>query len=137
VPGTPQSNQIAEIVAVIAAANSIPSFWPLIIILDSKYTINGLTTLLGTWEDNGWIGIKNAPYFKKAAYLLKRRTATTTFKWVKGHEGTIGNEESDHLAKEGARKEELDILELDVPKEFDLQGAKLATLTQATAYQGI
>ena len=28
-------------------------------------------------------------------------------------------------------------MSLDIPKEFDLQGAKLATLTQAVAYRGI
>jgi len=30
-----------------------------------------------------------------------------------------------------------DLLELTIPKEFDLQGAKLATISQAMAYKGI
>ena len=99
--------------------------------------INGLTTHLTEWEDNGWIGIKNAPLFKKAAYLLKRRSAPTLFKWVKGHSGDEGNEGSDQLAKEGAEKANPDELNLKIPKEFNLQGAKLATLSQAIAYKGI
>lgn len=37
----------------------------------------------------------------------------------------------------GANKEEFDPLPLDVPDEYNLQGAKLATLEQATAYRGI
>ena len=121
----------------IKAAGAAYLFQPLIIMTDSKYVIDGLTKHLNAWENNGWINIKNAPYFQKAAYLLKRRTATTHFQWVKGHAGTRGNEESDRLAKEGAEKQIPDILDLTIPQEFDLQGAKLSTLTQSIAYQGI
>ena len=137
IPGPEHSNQISEITAVIAAVEATPHFQPLKIITDSKYVIDGLTTHLKTWEDQGWIGVKNAPLFKKAAYLLKRRTATTYFQWVKGHDGNQGNEECDRLAKEGVNKPEPDILNLEVPKDFNLQGAKLSTLTQSMAYQGI
>lgn len=63
---------------------------------------------------------------------LKRRSATTHFKWIKGHSGDQGNEASDVLAKEGARKERPDEIDLSIPKEFDLQGAKLSTINQAT-----
>ena len=72
-----------------------------------------------------------------AAYLLKRRTATTQFEWVRGHSGNLGNEECDKLAKAGAEKDEADELILEVPDKFDLQGAKLSTITQAIAYRGI
>ena len=75
IPGDAQSNQTGEIAAIIAAAETIPQSWPLKIHTDSQYVINGLTTHLKDWEDNGWIGIKNAPMFRKAAYLLKRRSA--------------------------------------------------------------
>jgi hypothetical protein len=91
------------------------------------YAFNGLTDLLSTWEDNGWIGIKNAQFFKAAAAILEQRLATTSFKWIKGHNGTQGNEEADKLAKEGAEKLTPDPLDLSIPKEFNLQGAKLAT----------
>ncbi|KAH9000577.1 hypothetical protein EDB86DRAFT_2904669 [Lactarius hatsudake] len=110
-----------------------------------------LTTHLKNWEDNGWIGIKNAKLFKRVAYLLKRRTAPTWVSWVKGHAGILGNEESDKLAKEGAEKRDAerarkrgpgyrynaDVLSLNIPVIFDIQGAKLETLSQAVAYKGI
>ena len=137
IPGPHQSNQVGELAAIIVAIDSFPKFWPLTIISDSKYAIDGLTTHLHTWEDKGWIGVKNADLFKRAAFLLRNRIATTDFQWVKGHNGTQGNEESDRLAREGANKPNADILHLKIPKEFDLQGAKLASMTQATAYQGI
>jgi RNase H len=85
----------------------------------------------------GWIGTQNAHLFRTAAFHLRQRTATTTFKWVKGHRGNEGNEESDLLAKAGAEKEAPDQLALDIAEEFNVQGAKLAALNQATAYKGI
>jgi hypothetical protein len=62
---------------------------------------------------------------------------TTTFKWVKGHQGNLGNEESDRLVKEGAEKDQPDQIDLQIPNKYLTQGAKLLTLNQATTYQGI
>ncbi|KAH9038651.1 hypothetical protein EDB83DRAFT_2228483 [Lactarius deliciosus] len=137
IPGPNQSNQVGEIAAVIVALERLPNFCPIVIKTDSKYIIEGLTTHLKSWEDRGWIEIKNAEFFKRAAFLLRRRTAPTWLSWVKGHTGITGNEESDKLAKAGAEKRENDALTLTVPQEFDIQGAKLETLTQAVAYRGI
>ena len=120
VPGNKQSNQIGEITAVIVAAEALPNYGKLTIITDSRYVIDGLTKHLKIWEDNGWINIKNADFYKRAAYLLKRRSAPTAFKWVKGHRGNLGNEESDKLAKEGAEKHEPDDLLLNIPRDLDL-----------------
>ena len=137
VPGSVQSNQIGELVAVIKAAQDFPIFAPMEIHTDSKYVIEGLTIHLPNWDDIGWTAVQNAPLFQKAAFLLRRRTATTCFKWVKGHSGDHGNEESDKLAKEGARKVIPDDLDLQVPAEFIVQGAKLSAMTQALAYRAI
>ena len=137
VPGPTQSNQVGELAAIIKAVASVPLSQPLEIVSDSKYAIEGLTTHLQTWEDQGWVGIENAKFFSKAAYLLRRRTAITTFLWVKGHDGIEGNEQSDRLAKEGAAKPIPDNLDLSIPDNFNVQGAKISSLTQATAYKGI
>jgi ribonuclease HI len=137
VPGKEQLNQVGELVAVVAALEKTPNFTPITIKTDSKYVIEGLTKNLKNWENRGWIGIKNKEWFKRAAYLLRRRTVPTKFKWVKGHSGELGNEMSDQLAKEGANKETTDDIPLEIPKNFDLQGVKLAKITQAIAYKGI
>ena len=137
VPGEPQSNQIGELAAMIMAIKRTPHFCPLEIMSDSKYVIRGLTEHLHEWEDRGWVLVQNAQWFKVAAFLLKRRSAKTTFTWVKGHNGTIGNEESDRLAKEGAAKDIPEDIDTLIPPEFDLQGAKLTTISQTIAYQSI
>ncbi|KAH9987244.1 hypothetical protein BJV74DRAFT_774225, partial [Russula compacta] len=119
------------------ALQNTPHFQPLKIISDSRYFIQGLTSHLPNWEDQGWIQIKNAKILKKTAYLLKCRSAVMTFECVKGHSGDLGNDESDCLAKAGAMRQTPDDMDLDIPKEFDLQGAKLAAINQSVAYQGI
>ena len=60
-----------------------------------------------------------------------------TFQWIKGHSGDQENDKSNLLAKRGAEKDELDILDLSIPIKFNLQGTKLATFTQSEAYWGI
>ena len=137
IPGDTQSNQISGIAAVIAALEITPLYQPVRICTDSKYVIGGLTTHLSTWEDDGWIDIKNAKLFRKATHLMRHRSARTTLQWVKGHDGIQGNEGSDALAKLGANKEHPDPMNLEIPLDFDIQGAKLSTLTQAVAYKGI
>ena len=129
IPGDVQSNQVRELAAVIHVIAETAPYQPLRIITDSKYVKEGITTHLESWEDNSWINIKNANLFKKAAHLLRFCTARTTFQWIKGHNRTIGNEESDRLAKQEADKIIPDNLDLEIPTEFDIQGAKLTTMT--------
>jgi len=137
IPGKSQSNQVAKIATIIIALESVPPYQLIKIITDSKYVIEGLTNHLETWEDDGWIGIKNTTLFKKATYLMRHQSAKTTMKWVKGHDRVQGNKGSDALAKQGANKQTPDTLNLEIPPEFDVQGAKLPTLIQVTAYKGI
>jgi len=137
VPGENQLNQIGEIAAVITTITAVAPYQPIRIMTDSKYIIDGLTTNLESWEDDRWINIKNAPMFKKAAHLMRQRSARTSFKWVKGHSRNLGNEGSNALAKRGVNKQHPDILDLRILIEFDIQGVKLSTLTQAKAYRGI
>jgi len=137
IPRNAQSNQVGKIAAVIAVMEIVPPYQSVRICTDSKYIIDSLTTHLETWEDNGWIGIKNAKMFRKAAHLMRHRSTRTTLHWVKGHDGIEGNEGSNALVKQGANKQHPDPMNLEILEDFDIQGAKLPTLTQATAYKGI
>ncbi|KAG1846174.1 hypothetical protein C8R48DRAFT_664350 [Suillus tomentosus] len=137
IPGIRHSNQIGEITAVLVAIQSVNPMSPLKIITDSKYTIDGLTTHLKNWEDVGWIDIENAALFQATAYHLRRRPAPTIFQWTKGHDGHIGNEQADRLALAGALRIDTDTINTYVPRNFDIQGAKLTKITQKLAYKAI
>ncbi|OJT08309.1 LINE-1 retrotransposable element ORF2 protein [Trametes pubescens] len=137
VPYDEQTNQAAEIYAVVLAERKVPPFAPLHIVSDSKYVVDGLTVNLRGWENKGWIGVANVGPFCEAAAALRSRSAITTLRWVKGHSNVCGNEEADKLASKGA----------ELPRPFRpvalprirylRNGAALATLTQSLAYRGV
>ncbi|EIN07268.1 ribonuclease H-like protein [Punctularia strigosozonata HHB-11173 SS5] len=137
VPGDKHSNQRGEVAAVLVALQTTAPFVPILFKTDSMYVIDGLTAHLPRWEDIGWTGIANSDLLKATAFHLGRRSATTDFLWVKGHSGEEGNERADALAKEGANKDEADPLDLSIPPEFNLRGAKLSAMTQSMLYERV
>jgi ribonuclease HI/endonuclease/exonuclease/phosphatase family metal-dependent hydrolase len=137
VPGRVQSNQVGELAAAVVALQDTPTHVPITIVTDSEYVLKGFTQNLKKWEDAGYTGIENQEWFQAGAYLLRRRSAQTAFRWIKGHSGDAGNEGADKLARQGADKDEVDVIDLRVPAAFDIQGAKMETLTQRVAYKGI
>lgn len=137
VPGPLQSNQIGELAAILIAAQSAPPSADLMIITDLIYAIRVLNHSLAAEEDAGWTNTPNATWIRAAAYHLRRRCAPTHFKWVKGHNGTKGNEEADRLANEGVNKPTTDEVDLSVPEHFQCNRIKLTKMTQALAYAHI
>ncbi|ETW82840.1 ribonuclease H [Heterobasidion irregulare TC 32-1] len=131
------SNQSGELVAVLATLIDAPNYALVQIQTDSRFVIDGLTKHLKDWEDRGWLGMHYKELFKATAYQLQLQLATTSFVWIKGHSGDMGNKRADALARKGATKQNYNEIDLTVPPEFDLQGAKLATITQTMAYQGV
>ena len=134
VPGHEQSNQTGELAAIVVALQVAPRSADLMIITDSRYAIQSLNQSLEHHEDTAWVGVPNTPWLKAAVYHLRVRSAPMKLKWVKGHSGTTGNEKADNLATEGVQKPTPDAIDLTVPKNFDPQGLRLCTLTQASAY---
>jgi hypothetical protein len=68
---------------------------------------------------------------------MRTRKGTTSFQWIKGHNGEEGNEDADKLVAEGAWLPQLDILGLTIPSGTTHTGAKLSKLLQRDVYIGI
>ncbi|TDL17429.1 ribonuclease H-like protein [Rickenella mellea] len=136
-PGPNQTNNAGETAAVLIAAQKTQIMAPLHIMSDSTYVIDGLTENLHAWEDRGWIGVSNKDLMQATAARLRLRGNITIFQKVKGHSGDVGNDGADREAAKGAEKETADDIDLTVPKNFVISGAKLSKMTQALLYKGI
>ena len=108
--GEPQTNQRAELTAILRALQTIDLAQDLEIRTDSKYSIQCVTEWYLNWERNGWKTrggpVKNQDLVQQVRERLDLREVNggrTQFIWVKGHDTDQGNIAADHLAVEGAR----------------------------------
>ena len=138
VPGTAQSNQSAELYAILHALRSAPPDQAVSIRTDSMYAINGLTENLKIWENQGWMYTKHADLFQSITGWIRYRSNPTRMTWVKGHSGERGNEGADKLAREGAEKDPVANPQPQLPPDNTIpSGAKLAALSQKDLYWGV
>ncbi|RDW71360.1 hypothetical protein BP6252_07923 [Coleophoma cylindrospora] len=109
--GMPQTNQRAELTAVLRALQICEQVTPILIITDSNYSINCCTLWHTSWERNGWKtstggSVLNKDLVVDIRKLIEQRKAknvATNFRWIKGHSNDKGNEAADRLAVAGAR----------------------------------
>lgn len=110
--GSEQTNQRAELTAINVALQRAKTDKPmrLVILTDSKYSINCFTLWASKWELNGWKNsagqpVKNKDLIQTGRQLLQdlgRSNILVEFKHVKGHANIYGNEMADRLATLGA-----------------------------------
>ncbi|KAJ3792916.1 hypothetical protein GGU11DRAFT_692739 [Lentinula aff. detonsa] len=103
---------------------------------DSKYVLNILKNHQKL-ENSGFIGAPHAKLAQNAIASFRSRPTQTHMMWVKGHNGHERNEGADKLAGMAVRKDRANFVNLKIPAELLVTGAKLSTITQATAYKAI
>lgn len=108
--GTRQTNQRAELTAIIRALDITPLNRNVTIYTDSRYSIDCVTNWYKNWVRNKWMTAKNKPVENKDLIMDIRQKiderehlkSGTFFVWVKGHANDEGNTAADRLAVEGA-----------------------------------
>ena len=111
-PGSRQTNQRAELTAIYRALEIVPRNRHVIIITDSRYAIDCVTTWYINWRKNGWKtsagkAVENKDIVENILLKMEERSklqVQTNFEWIKGHANHPGNVEADKLAVDGARK---------------------------------
>jgi ribonuclease HI len=106
--GPIQTNQRAEITAVIRALERVDGNTPLEIRTDSQYVIKAATIWMPEWKRKGWSkanggAIANEDLFRRLDALLSKRPVPPKFTFVRGHAGVPGNEAADKLAVRGSK----------------------------------
>jgi len=98
------TNNRMEMMAAIAALESLPQSSLVNLTTDSKYVLQGITEWMPNWIRRGWKTasnkpVKNVDLWKRLDRALQSHEVNWT--WVKGHDGHPGNERADELANRG------------------------------------
>lgn len=128
------TNQAGEIVGAIGAAERAARGVDLVLISDSKHVLEGLAERFAKWEDEGYFLIENSEIIQTMVARYRERRARTILRWVKGHSGNEGNDGADALAGLASARPVPDIVDTTMPEGLRVRGAKLAALSQASAY---
>ncbi|KAK4653994.1 hypothetical protein QC762_400220 [Podospora pseudocomata] len=114
--GPLQTNQRAELTAILRALQLVDLDSPIDIRTDSQYSIDCVTKWYVSWVKKGWktaggTPVKNADLVKAIRDLMEDREAKgtiTILTKVVGHSGDYGNDQADRLAVLGAQLPALD-----------------------------
>ncbi|TFA98623.1 Ribonuclease H [Trichoderma ghanense] len=109
-PGEPQTNQRAELMAMQRALEVAPLEQTVCIHSDSQYSIKCVTQWADGWKRKNWLTasgekVKNQDIIRAVLAKMDERTkagSNTYFQWVKGHDTNVGNIAADRLAVRGA-----------------------------------
>lgn len=112
VPGVRQTNNRAELYAVMYALCLVPGSSSVIIYTDSKYSIDCITIHSTKWKANGWRTTKGSSveWTEIICYILLliesrlEKGGSTSFVHVKGHSTDRNNNRADQLAREAASR---------------------------------
>ena len=108
--GSRQTNQRAELTAIVRALEIAPRHRDVTIYTDSRYAIDCVTNWYKNWVRNDWQNAKGKPVENKDLIQDVREKMEerellgkgTFFVWVKGHSSDEGNIAADKLANAGA-----------------------------------
>jgi len=98
------TNNRMELLAAIAALESLTRPTTITMVTDSQYVKNGVTSWIHGWKKNGWKTsarkpVKNEDLWKRLD--AAQATHRVQWEWVKGHAGHPENERADELARAG------------------------------------
>ncbi len=99
------TNNRMELMAATKGILHTPKHADITVFTDSKYLINGITSWIKGWKNNGWITKTKDDVVNKDLWMeLDAAVKERSVKWeyVGGHVGIIGNERCDHIATDFA-----------------------------------
>ena len=100
--GTNNTAELKALYKALLLADEIKTDEKVMILSDSKYSIDCISTWAYGWKRNGWSKkggeIKNLDLIKNAHNLFEQIKNKITIKHVKGHAGIEGNELADRMA---------------------------------------
>ena len=103
--GEPETtNNRMELTAAIEALNALKGGRKVVLHTDSKYVMHGITEWMANWKRRGWKTAAKKPVKNQDLWIALDEAIARhdiEWRWVKGHNGTPGNEQADALANRG------------------------------------
>ena len=120
------TNNRMELMAAVKALKSVPEGARVTLTTDSLYVRDGITRWIQRWRKNGWRtasgnSVQNQELWQQLDDANVR--LEVSWRWVRGHAGSPGNETADRLAREGL---EAALREGDSPREEPGEAPPLA-----------
>jgi ribonuclease HI len=101
------TNNRMELMAAIAALETLKRPMRVVLFTDSQYLRQGITDWLEGWRRRGWRTADNKPVKNRDLWErldLARRQHSVDWRWLKGHAGHVENERADELAREEIKR---------------------------------
>jgi len=101
---TETTNNRMEILAAIKLLEKLTDF-PVEVLTDSKYLLDGINSWVPKWKANGWRTAKRDPVKNRDLWerLDRVNRSDVTWRWVEGHSSDKFNKLADKLAVEACR----------------------------------
>jgi ribonuclease HI len=101
------TNNRMELMAVIAAFESLKKPCRVKVMTDSNYVVKGMTEWIAAWQKNGWLSSQKKEVMNRDLWERLRKVSEpheVSWIWIKGHNGHAENERCDSLARKGIEK---------------------------------
>lgn len=98
------TNNRMELMAAIAALESLTRPCEVMLMTDSKYVMQGITEWIHGWKKRGWKNAAKQPVKNVDLWQRLDKAAAQhkiDWQWIKGHSGHPENERADGLANRG------------------------------------
>lgn len=96
------TNNVMEMTAALEGLRALPGGSAAVVVTDSRYLLDGITSWIVGWKKKGWKTAAGQPVKNRELWEALEaecaRHASVRWHWVKGHVGTALNERADELA---------------------------------------
>ena len=102
------TNNRMELTAAVRGLAALKERCDVVIVTDSNYVKNGISTWIHNWKRRGWMTADKKPVVNQDLWQMldeQNSRHNTTWEWTKGHASHADNNRCDELAQQAARQQ--------------------------------
>ncbi|EPS97272.1 hypothetical protein FOMPIDRAFT_1082578, partial [Fomitopsis schrenkii] len=125
------------LLAALYCTQTTPRDAPLHMVTRSRDLIKTVTEAVPAWENRGWLDAPHANTIRALIGHVRARSAPTTIQQAEKRQEIRELNDAQDDAKVDVEEHRDKPAKITIPRNFDLTGMRLRTMTQALAYKGI